>query len=200
MAAVDVIPAEVAAAPPTRPRLLLLGTAFASAACAMAMAGLLGVYLTSRSSALAEGEPWLPEGASIPLTPGTMALFTLLLSVVTMQWAVQAVGDNDRQHAIMALALTVLFGVCAINAISFMFTQTGIGVRDSAMGVLFYVISGAVIALLAAGIVFASVMTLRTIGGEYAGRDREGIVAASVFWYVTIAIYAVVWYAIYVTK
>jgi heme/copper-type cytochrome/quinol oxidase subunit 3 len=200
MAAVDVIPVEAPARVPTRPRLLLIGTAFASAACAMAFAGLLGIYLTSRADAIAEGTPWLPEGATIPLTPGTMALFTLLLSLVTMQWAVQAVGVNDRQHALMALGLTVLFGACSINAVTFLFTQTGIGVRDSTMGVLFYVISGAHIAMTAAGLVFAGVMTIRTIGGEYSGRDREGILAATLFWYVTVAIYAVIWYAIYVAK
>ena len=200
MAAVDAIPAEVAAPPPNRPRVLLIGTSFAAAGCVMAFAGLIGVYLSSRSSALAEGTPWLPDGATIPLTPGTMALFTLVLSLVTMQWAVQAVGDNDRRHALVALALTGLFGVCAINAVTFLFTQSNIGVRDSTMGVLFYVISGASIAMTAAGLVFAAVMTIRTIGGEYSGRDREGIVAAALFWYVTVAMYAVVWYTIYVTK
>jgi heme/copper-type cytochrome/quinol oxidase subunit 3 len=200
MAAVDVIPVEVAAAPPTRPRLLLIGTAFASAACVMAFAGLIGIYLSSRSAALAEETPWLPEGATIPLTPGTMAFFTLALSLVTAQWAVQAVGNNDRQHALVALALTGLFGVSAINAVTFLFTQSNIGVRDSTMGVLFYVISGAAIAMIVAGMVFLGVMTIRTIGGEYSGRDREGIVAATLFWYVTVAMYAVVWYAIYVTK
>ena len=30
-------------------------------------------------------------------------------------------------------------------------------------------------------------MTIRTIGGEYSGRDPEGIVAAALFWYVTVA-------------
>jgi heme/copper-type cytochrome/quinol oxidase subunit 3 len=68
------------------------------------------------------------------------------------------------------------------------------------MGVLFYVISGAHIAMTAAGLVFAGVMTIRTIGGEYSGRDREGLVAATLFWYVTVGLYGVVWYAIYVTK
>ena len=28
----------------------------------------------------------------------------------------------------------------------------------------------------------------------------EGVEAAALFWYVTVAVYAVVWYAIYVTK
>jgi heme/copper-type cytochrome/quinol oxidase subunit 3 len=200
MTAVDMVPVEVAAAPPTRPRLLLLGTAFAAAACAMAFAALIGVYVSARTATLADGKPWLPDGATIPLTPGTMALFTLALSVVTMQWAVQAVGANDRQHALLALGITGLFGAASINAVSFMFSQTGIGVRDSTMGVLFYVISGAHILMTAAGLVFAGVMTIRTIGGEYSGRDREGIVAAALFWYVTVAIYAVVWYTIYVAK
>jgi hypothetical protein len=43
-------------------------------------------------------------------------------------------------------------------------------------------------------------MTFRTLGGEYHGRDREGLVAAALFWFVTIAAYAVIWYAIFVTK
>jgi heme/copper-type cytochrome/quinol oxidase subunit 3 len=200
MATVDVIPVEVAAAPPSRPRVLLIGTALASAACVMAFAGLIGIYLSSRASALAEGTPWVPEDATIPLTPGTMALFTLLLSLVTMQWAVHAVGHNDRPHALLALGITVLFGACSINAVTFLFTQANIGVRGTTMGVLFYVISGAHIAMTAAGLVFAGVMTIRTVGGEYAGRDREGIVAAALFWYVTVVLYAVVWYTIYVTK
>ena len=68
------------------------------------------------------------------------------------------------------------------------------------MGVLFYVISGASIAMTAAGLVFAAVMTIRTIGGEYSGPRSRGHRRRRLFWYVTVAVYAVVWYAIYVTK
>ena len=50
-------------------------------------------------------------------------------------------------------------------------------------------------------LVYAAVMTFRTLGGQYQGpRDREGLVAAALYWYTTIAVYAVIWYAIYVTK
>lgn len=200
MAAVDVIPAEVPAAAPVRPRVLLVGTVLGTAACAMGFAALLGIYLSTRSTALASGRDWLPQGATIPLTPGTMTLITLVLSMVTMQWAVYAVGNNDRQHALMALGLTMLFGFSAINATTFLFTQMNLGVADSAAGVLIYVITGFFIAMTVAALVFAALMTFRTLGGEYSGRDREGVVAAAVFWYATIAIYAVIWYAIYVTK
>jgi heme/copper-type cytochrome/quinol oxidase subunit 3 len=198
--AIEMIPVEAPAAPPARPRVLLFGTAFAAAACVMAFAGLIGVYLSTRSAALHSGKAWIPDKGSIPLTPGTMALFTLLISCVAMHWAVHAVGHNDRQHALMALGLTVFFGAAAINAITFLLGQTGIGVRGSSMGVLLYVISGAEIAMIVAGLVYAGIMAFRTTGGEYSGNDREGMVAAAMFWYVTVAMYAFVWFAIYVTK
>jgi len=54
--------------------------------------------------------------------------------------------------------------------------------------------------MIEAGLVYAVVMTFRTLGGEYQGRDREGLVSAAVSWYATIGVYAVIWYAIYVTK
>lgn len=199
-APVDVIPAAVPIAQPARPRVLLVGTALATGGCLMAFAGLLGVYLATRADVLASGKPWLPAGSEIPLSPGTMALFTLVLSIVSMQWAVYAVGNNDRQHAAMALGLTLLFGFAAINATSFLYTQMNLGVRSNAAAVLIYVITGAHIAMTVAGMVFNALMTFRTLGGEYAGRDREGIVAASMFWYATVAVYAVIWYAIFVAK
>ena len=49
-------------------------------------------------------------------------------------------------------------------------------------------------------LVFAALMTFRTLGGQYAGRDKEGISAAAMCWYATFAVYAVIWLAIYVTK
>jgi len=193
-------PALPSAAPPVRPRLTFIGTALASAAVFMTFAGLIGVYLSYRSQSLETTGKWLPAGASIPLTPANTALFTLLLSVVTMRWAVHAVTNNDRPHAYLALGLTMLFGLCFINMTSFLYTQMHLGVSKSQAGVLIYVITGAHLALVMIALLYAALMTFRTLGGEYSGRDREGITAASLFWYVTVAVFAVIWYAIYVTK
>lgn len=200
-AVVDVsIPVTAPAPKPTRPRVLLMGTALGIAGSFMLFAGLIGIYLATRADVLAAGQAWLPKGAVIPLTPGTITLVTFVMSGVTMQWSVYAIGNNDRQHAIMALAMTMLFGICSVNATTFLYTQMHLGVADSSAGVLIYVITGAHIAMTVAALVFAALMTFRTLGGEYSGRDREGIVAASLFWYATIAVYAVIWYAIYVVK
>ena len=80
------------AAPPARPRVLLVGTALAVAGTVMAFAGLIGVYLAQRHAVLAQGGTWLPDGTSLPLTPGTIGMATMALSGVTIWWAVDAVG------------------------------------------------------------------------------------------------------------
>jgi len=165
----------------------------------MAFAGLMGLYLAERSAVIASGAKWLPEGSNIPLTPANMAFGTMLLSAVTMWWAVDAVARNDRQMAYLALGLTIFFGVAVINATSFLYTQMDLAVT-SAPGVLIYTITGAHLAMIIAGLVFAAVMTFRTLGGEYSGRDHEGLTAAAVFWFATIAVHSVIWYAIYIVK
>lgn len=194
------VPAVAPAAPPARPRLTLIGTALASAAVFMMFAGLIGVYLSYRADALDATGKWLPDGATIPLTPSNTALFTLVLSVITMRWAVYAVTNNDRQNAYFALGLTIFFGLCFINMTSFLYSQMKLGVAKSPAGVLIHVITGAHLALVVIALAYAALMTLRTLGGEYAGRDREGITAASLFWYTTVAVFSMIWLAIYVTK
>lgn len=204
--AIDLVPDD---APPgaSRPRVLLVGTALAGGAIITLFSALIGLYLSARHAVIAaapadeKATAWLADGNPIPLTPANMAFATLLLSCVTMQWAVEAVKRNDRRNAFFALALTIGFGAAVINATAFLYQQTGLPVAGpSPAGLLFYAVTGAHLALIVAALVFAVVMAVRTVGGEYAGRDREGIVAASVIWYLTTAIHGVIWYAVYVTK
>lgn len=187
------------AAPPARPRVLLVGTVLATGATFMAFAGIIGLYLAQRGEVLAAGGTWLPDGTSLPLTPGGISMVTMLLSGVTIWWAVDAVGKNDRPMAYLALGLTIMFGFAVINATTFLYTEMGLAV-DTRVGLLIYAITGAHLAMVIAGMVYAAVMTFRTLGGVYRGRDREGLVSAAVFWYGVIAVNAVIWYAIYVTK
>jgi len=185
---------------PVRPRVLLVGTALAAAASLMVFAGLMGLYISERSAAVNAGEAWIPDGVHLPLAPGTISLFTFVLSGITMWWAVDAVGRNDRAGAYLALALTIMFGLCVINASSFLYGQSGLAVATKP-GLLIFTITGLHLLMVAGALVYAAVMTFRTLGGEYHGqRDREGLVAAALYWYTTIAVYSVIWYAIYVTK
>ncbi|CAN5211182.1 hypothetical protein BH20ACT3_BH20ACT3_01600 [soil metagenome] len=188
-------------AQPARPRVLLVGTALAAAASFMVIVGMVGVYLATRAAVInsAPDARWLPDGVVLPLTPGNMAFATMVLSGLTLWWAVDAVGKNDRQMAYLALGLTLFFGVAVINLTSSLYAQMDLPV-DTTPGVMIFAVTGTHLAMMIVGMVYAAFMTFRTLGGEYKGRDREGLVAATLFWYVTIAAHAVIWLAIYVTK
>jgi heme/copper-type cytochrome/quinol oxidase subunit 3 len=195
----DILIGDPPAAPPARPRVLLIGTAYALSAIVMAFAALIAVYVRNRADVLATGQKWLPAEVDIPLTPGTMGLITLGISAVIVQWAVYSISRDDRRHTYMALALAVIMGAAFINGMAFYYSQMKITVHDK-VGLLIFAITGAHIAMVGAGMVFMGLVAFRTFGGQYSGRDREGLVAAAMYWYVTIAVYAVIWYTIFVMK
>ena len=188
-------------APPARPRVLLIGTSLACAAIVMAFAGLLGLYAEERAAVIRAGGQWMPKDVVIDLTPFNVALVGMGILLVVLHWAVYAVGNDDRQRAYLALGLSALLGASYINSVAFSYTQMGFTVHDpSGVGVLVYAITGMHLAMAGGGIVFIALMAFRTLGGQYSGRDREGIVAALIYWYVTVAVYAVIWFTIFVTK
>ena len=196
-------PAAPALAPPPeppRPRVVLVGTAFTAAAVAMGLLALVGVYLAVRADAIAGGQTWLPEEAVIPLTPPNMSAVTLIMSAVTVQWAVYSIANNDRINANVAMGLTLLFGFAYLNSAAYLYTQMGLGISDSIAGLLIYAVSGTHIAVTIGAMVFLMVMGFRTLGGQYSSRDQEGVAAAALFWHVTVALYLVIWYAVYITK
>jgi heme/copper-type cytochrome/quinol oxidase subunit 3 len=196
---IELLPELLPPPEPVRPRTLLVGTVFAVVASVMVFAGMLALYLSERSAALEDDGQWLPDGVTIALTPGHMAMVTLAMSVVTMGWAVYAIGNDDRHNTYLALGLTVLLGAAYINEMAFYYSQMGFAVADP-VGALVYGITGTHIAMTVGGLVFAALMTLRTLGGQYSSQNREGLAAAAVYWFAVVAMYAVIWLAIFITK
>ena len=188
------------AAPQARQRTLLVGTVFGTAAALMYFAALFGVYLRERSEALADGGSWIPSGTNIQLAQPTVAAWTLLMSVVTMQWAVYSIARDDRAHAILATTLTTLFGFSVVITTSFQYTQMGLVADESIAAVLIYTISASHLAMIAVGLVFLLLMAFRALGGQYSSRQTDGFVAASIFWYAVVFVYVVIWTAIFVLK
>jgi cytochrome c oxidase subunit 3 len=200
-AAVDLdVFANAPAPSPPRARVLLVGTTLAAGAAVAAFAAMLALYVQMRAETLAAGETWLPEDAFLPLTPGGMGMVTLLMSGVTAAWAVYALRNDDRPHAYFALGLTLLFGVAFIVDTAYLWQNLNLGIRDSAQAVLIYSITGTHVAMVGAGLLYLLVMGFRALGGQLTDRATEGLHAATLFWLVTIGVYAMVWYTIYITK
>jgi len=185
---------------PARPRVLLVGTAFAAAGCVMFVVGMLGIYLEQRALGRAHGATWLPQAVHIPLTQPNVMLFTLLMSSVTMQWAVSAIKDDDRRHAYMALGVSLLLAVAFLNQGAYLFSLMGLNVSANQQSVLIYSIAGAQVVMMVIAIIFVVLMAFRALAGQFTSRQHDGIAAAALFWHATVAVYALIWFAVYVTK
>jgi cytochrome c oxidase subunit III len=192
--------AEAPTPPAPRPRVLLMGTAIAASGAFMVVVTLVLVYTRLRAQVLADGKTWLPQGANLQLTPGNVAMATLAMSLVSVAWIVQALRTDDRVHAMLAFGVSLLLGAAYINMVAYGWQQLGLGIKDSPQALLIYTITGLHVAMTAVGLGYLLVMGFRALGGQLTGRSAEGVMAALLYWYVTVGAYAVVWYAITITK
>jgi heme/copper-type cytochrome/quinol oxidase subunit 3 len=195
-------PLSIATAPPppTRPRTLLVGTVLVASSIGFAIFSMIGVYLARRSDVINTGETWLPKGSKIPLPQPNMMFMTLLMSCVTLAWAAYALRRNDRQNAYVALGVSAVMAFAYVVQATYLFSITKIPVAAPAgQGVLIWAISGAHLAMVIGGMVFITLMAFRALSGNFR-RIPEGVTAATVYWSITTGVYAVIWYAIYITK
>lgn len=206
-------PAPTAALPAPaelpRPRTLLVGTAYATAATLIGFFALFGIYFAERSSVMKAAPPaarhttWIGKGV-INLPPGGMMLGTMVMSAVTMAWAVYSIRRDDRNRAYLALGLTALFGVAVINQTVFYYKSwsslTIVGDKASVQALLIFTITGAHLVMVAVAVLFLGLMAFRALAGQYSSRQADGIVAASIFWYATVAVYTLIYFGIYVAK
>lgn len=186
-----------------RRRTLQVGTGFAGAAVLMYFGGLLGVYFSERADFLRAnpGQSWIPSGARIELTAPTVMAWTLLLSVVTMQWAVHATARDDRRHTLLALVVTAMFGVAVINQTAFQYAQMGLVIDGGSLAApLIYTISGSHLALVVVALIFLFVMVMRSLTAPQTSAHLDGMTAAALLWHVMVFVYLVIWVGVFVTK
>ena len=182
-----------------RPRTVQVGALFACAASAMVYFGVLALYVSRRAEAREAGIEWFPEGV-VELGPSGWIFWTFVLAAFTMQWAVVAIRDEDRPHAYIALAITMMFGASVFNQLWFIINDTGFVLANSEAELLFYVMIGTFITFLIIAMGFVLLTALRALFGQYSPRQNDGVSAAAMYWYTVSAMYWVTWIAVFVTK
>ncbi|MDP6868519.1 MAG: cytochrome c oxidase subunit 3 [Acidimicrobiales bacterium] len=184
---------------PTRPRTLVVASAFGTGSVIMYFGGLFALYFSIRADALAWGTQWYPEGA-IQLVPGGMNMATMAMSAITMGWAVHSVVNDDRVHAMIAMALTAVLGIAMVNQTVFYFMDIGLPIDASEAATLLFTIVGSHLVMVAVGVLWLGMLLLRTLGGQDTSRHRDLVSATALYWYAAVAVYSVIWIGIYIAK
>ena len=196
-----------------RKRTVQIGTALMTAVTVMYFGGLFGIYVATRNTHLsiqegleAAGErttPWIPGSADVELTAPTVMTWTLIMSLVTVQWAVYAFQRNDRRHALLAIATTAMFGGAVINQVAFQWNQLGLVIDDTsttAAATLIYTITASHVIMIAIGLVLLLFCAFRALASSDTSVHTDQIASAAVFWYAMVGLYFVIWILIFITK
>lgn len=184
-------------APPAPSRQILVATALACVAGATLIGGMLAIWVLLRERVVAGGGRF-PVDYIITEVATNVMLMTVFTVCLFAQWAVYSGTRGDRAHAALALGVVAILAVAFINAQAFVWHDMAVPIGENYYGALFYAVTGTMVALVIAGLVFTAVAAFRALGG----RDRDtGILSAhALYWYFAAAAYSAVWFVVYVTK
>jgi cytochrome c oxidase subunit III len=187
-----------AAPAPAPRRQLFVGTALICAGLATMYGGMLALYIRFRQSTINSGGVWRPSEAVVPEVPTNIMLISFLAIYVFAQWAVYAARREHKSYTALALGLVALVGLAVINAQVFVYSQMELVIRDGSYQTFFYALTGVFVVLMIIGVFFTLVTAFRHLGGRT--RDREIVSAHAMYWYFLGAVYAALWFVVYVTK
>ena len=193
-------PATVALPPAASPaprRQVLMGTALACVGGTMLIGGMLAVWVLFRERVVDAGERF-PIDYVIHEVATNVMLITVWALCLFAQWAVYAGNRGDRAHTALALGVTGVFALAYINAQAFVYSQMEVEIADEYYGALFYAITGTMLAIVAAGLVYTVAAAFRSLSGRLG--DTEVLAGLALYWYWTAAAYSAVWFVVYVTK
>ena len=191
----SLVPPDTAPAILPRRHQAVFGASYAAGGAAMLVLTLLGLYLQVRS-----GDPstWLAQN-QISLAQPNVQLFTLVMSAVTMQWAVWSIARDERGQALWASGITLLLGLAFVNQTWFLWNNLGLPLTNAA-GKWFYALTGAHVALVALGLLYLLLMAFRVLGGSFGSRLPDGLAAPAVLWHTAVLLYVPIWIGVYVAK
>jgi cytochrome c oxidase subunit 3 len=174
-----------------------MGTAVGCVAGTMLIGGMLAVWVLLRERVVDTGERF-PLDYIIHEVATNVMLMTIWGLCLFAQWAVYAGNRGDRAHTALALGVTGVLALAFINAQAFVWSQMGVEIADEYYGALFYAVTGLMLAVVIAGMVFTVVAAFHALAGRLG--ETEVLSAHALFWYWAAAAYSAVWFVVYVTK
>jgi len=185
-----------AAAPASR-RQIFIGTALGAVAGTMLIGGMLAIWILLRDRVVDTGARF-PVDYIIPEVTTNVMLITIWALCLFAQWAAYSGTRGDRAHTGLALGVTALMAIAFINAQAFVYVDMAVEIRADYYGALFYAITGTMMAIVIAGLIYTTVAAFRALGGRL--QETEILSAHALYWYFAAVAYSAVWFVVYVTK
>ena len=177
-------------------RVLTMAVLFLSAGGAMAFAALLGAYLHLRRLA----SPFPPPDADIDQYWGNVAMITMLMGSVTVEWARSALDREQRKEALAAFGVTVGLGLAFLNLVSFAAGHVEFDAVTHPYGTVVAALVMLVGLVVGLSVAFVTLTLFRVAGRQLLQPGADQPRATACAWHFATIAAVAVWYTVIVLK
>ena len=172
------------------------GMSVAGVSTLMLMGGLVAAYLSVKSAT----KVWPPEGVEFDRYTATTLAITVLMAMVTIEWAAHAIRNAFRGQALFAFFLTTMFGIAHLTGLAFLINGFKFTAGETPYATVVYAITGVpfIIALVAVGGVV--LVALRSLGHQLSTDNYALMRSAAILWHVAAIAWIIAYYTVYITK
>jgi cytochrome c oxidase subunit 3 len=178
-------------APPHRATPLSVGVVVWLASELMFFAGLFAAYYTLR----AESRVWPPADVDLDIPRAAASTVVLLASSATMHLSVARADRGDRRGALRWLYATFLLGAAFLVNLGFEWAANDFSISSHAYGSIYYLITGAHGAHLAAGLVLMIAAAVAVSGSPNRLQIGPVFTVSTYYWHFV----DLVWLAVFAT-
>ncbi|MDP9386813.1 MAG: cytochrome c oxidase subunit 3 [Actinomycetota bacterium] len=180
-----------------RPRRVLpLAVLLLATSGTMLFGGLLAAYLHLRRVS----EPWPPRGAGIDQYWGNLAMITMLMAAVTVEWGCYALRRGERRQAAAGLGVTLGLGIAVLNLVSYAAGQVRFDAVTHPYGLVVAAMTMLLGIAIGIAVAFVTLTLFRVAGRQVSVDDGEQARAAAWCWHFAVAASLAVWYTVIVLK
>lgn len=142
-------------------------------------------FHSSLSPAVSIGCVWPPKGIEVikPFELPFLNTLILLSSGVSITWAHRALLAAHRQNTIIALTITILFGIIFTGCQAFEYYSAPFSINDGIYGSVFYLTTGFHGFHVLIGTIFLLVSLWRQINYHFTRQHHFGFEAAAWYWH-----------------
>jgi len=174
-----------------------LGLSMFLAAEAMFFAGLIGAFLVFRLGATVWPPPFQPR---LPTAVTGVNTFLLLLSAVTMRWALRAIRGGRLSGLVTGLSTTAFLGALflAIQGYEWVrLVQFGLTVSSGIYGATFYTLIGCHALHVFGAVIWLMLVLMRARQGKFAARSHAGVELCGMYWTFVVGLWPLLYGLVY---
>jgi cytochrome c oxidase subunit 3 len=143
-------------------------------------------------------DPWPAPGTKIPEASTGVNTAILLVSSLTIHWALMSIKKGNRFGLKAGMVLTFLLGLTFLFLQVNEYVHLGWAPHDAAQATIFYSLTGLHGAHVFVGLCALMMVTIRSFRGHYSPEHHQGMEVPGIYWHFVDGMWIIVYTALYV--